>query len=239
MPINADKPHLWKSDVECSIDFLLFLCGYFEPGYLGYEAAEGIDWVWEHRPNDFQALLGSNSKKKVTAVKETASDYSVAKNSVQEINRAEAQEEVDSLKGAAERNKLGQFSTPFLLADQMVKHALAFLEPDIPLRFLEPAVGTGVFFSALLRNTKAGRIESATGCEIDPAYGDVCTASPDEVKRKCPGLWSYFEEGVAQGLPARHLCSQREAWYFQEKREPAPFIVSYMGRSRDQRSGPL
>lgn len=29
--------------------YILFLCGYFDSGYLGYEAAEGIDWVWEHR----------------------------------------------------------------------------------------------------------------------------------------------------------------------------------------------
>ena len=34
------------------IEFVLFLCGYFDSGYLGYEAAEGIDWVWEHRIND-------------------------------------------------------------------------------------------------------------------------------------------------------------------------------------------
>lgn len=32
--------------------FVLFLCGYFNSGYLGYEAAEGIDWVWEHRIDD-------------------------------------------------------------------------------------------------------------------------------------------------------------------------------------------
>jgi type II restriction enzyme len=32
--------------------FILFLCGYFDSGYLGYEAAEGIDWVWEHRIDD-------------------------------------------------------------------------------------------------------------------------------------------------------------------------------------------
>ena len=31
------------------VRFILFLCGYFDSGYLGYEAAEGIDWVWEHR----------------------------------------------------------------------------------------------------------------------------------------------------------------------------------------------
>ena len=33
--------------------FILFLGGYFDSGYLGYEAAEGIDWVWEHRIDDF------------------------------------------------------------------------------------------------------------------------------------------------------------------------------------------
>lgn len=33
-------------------EFILFLCGYFDSGYLGYEAAEGIDWVWEHRIDD-------------------------------------------------------------------------------------------------------------------------------------------------------------------------------------------
>jgi hypothetical protein len=32
--------------------FILFLCGYFDSGYLGYEAAEGIDWLWEHRIDD-------------------------------------------------------------------------------------------------------------------------------------------------------------------------------------------
>lgn len=34
------------------VTFDLFLCGYFDSGYLGYEAAEGIDWVWEHRIDD-------------------------------------------------------------------------------------------------------------------------------------------------------------------------------------------
>ncbi len=37
-----------------SIVFVLFLCGYFDVGYLGYEASENIDWVWEHRITDFE-----------------------------------------------------------------------------------------------------------------------------------------------------------------------------------------
>ncbi|CAD5911061.1 XamI family restriction endonuclease [Planktothrix agardhii] len=40
-----------------NVRFILFLCGYFDSGYLGYEAAEGIDWVWEHRIEDL-ALFG-------------------------------------------------------------------------------------------------------------------------------------------------------------------------------------
>jgi hypothetical protein len=36
--------------------FVLFLCGYFDSSYLGYEAAEGIDWIWEHRIDDLAEL---------------------------------------------------------------------------------------------------------------------------------------------------------------------------------------
>jgi hypothetical protein len=36
------------------VEYILFLCGYFDTGYLGYEAAEGIDWVWEHRIEDLK-----------------------------------------------------------------------------------------------------------------------------------------------------------------------------------------
>lgn len=39
-----------------SIRYILFLCGYFGTDYLGYEAAEGIDWVWEHRVEDLLKL---------------------------------------------------------------------------------------------------------------------------------------------------------------------------------------
>ena len=37
--------------------FLLQLFGYFGPPYLGFEAAAGIDWAWDHRLSDLRALL--------------------------------------------------------------------------------------------------------------------------------------------------------------------------------------
>jgi XamI restriction endonuclease len=46
-----------RSNYGNQVRFVLFLCGYFDSGYLGYEAAEGIDWLWEHRIEDL-ALFG-------------------------------------------------------------------------------------------------------------------------------------------------------------------------------------
>jgi hypothetical protein len=45
-----------KNTYGNKIQFVLFLCGYFDSGYLGYEAAEGIDWIWEHRIDDLSKL---------------------------------------------------------------------------------------------------------------------------------------------------------------------------------------
>ncbi len=49
---EAAKMAQLKSTYGSAVRFNLFLCGYFDSGYLGYEAAEGIDWVWEHRIDD-------------------------------------------------------------------------------------------------------------------------------------------------------------------------------------------
>jgi XamI restriction endonuclease len=49
---EAMKMAQLRSTYGKKVRFNLFLCGYFDSGYLGYEAAEGIDWVWEHRIDD-------------------------------------------------------------------------------------------------------------------------------------------------------------------------------------------
>jgi type II restriction enzyme len=54
---EAVKMAQLRSTYGAGVRFNLFLCGYFDSGYLGYEAAEGIDWVWEHRIEDL-ALFG-------------------------------------------------------------------------------------------------------------------------------------------------------------------------------------
>lgn len=49
---EAAKVAQLRNTYGASIRYALFLCGYFDTGYLEYEAAEGIDWVWEHRVDD-------------------------------------------------------------------------------------------------------------------------------------------------------------------------------------------
>lgn len=53
---EATKIHQLKAMFGESVCFVLFLCGYFGSDYLGYEAAEGIDWIWEHRIDDLAKL---------------------------------------------------------------------------------------------------------------------------------------------------------------------------------------
>ena len=51
---EATKMGQLRQSYGKNITYVLFLCGYFDSGYLGYEAAEGIDWVWEHRVGDLK-----------------------------------------------------------------------------------------------------------------------------------------------------------------------------------------
>ena len=53
---EAQKMEQLRATYGKDVDFILFLCGYFDSGYLGYEASEGIDWVWEHRIEDLTKI---------------------------------------------------------------------------------------------------------------------------------------------------------------------------------------
>jgi type II restriction enzyme len=53
---EAKKSSQLKATYGDDACYVVFLCGYFDSGYLGYEAADLIDWVWEHRLDDFEQL---------------------------------------------------------------------------------------------------------------------------------------------------------------------------------------
>ncbi|MBI1805077.1 MAG: SAM-dependent DNA methyltransferase [Ignavibacteria bacterium] len=89
-----------------------------------------------------------------------------------EKTRLTRQRDLDGQKTHAERNKLGQFATPPQLALDILRQTKKYLDPAVKVRFLDPAFGTGSFYSALLQVFPAEAIESATGFEIDSHYGD-------------------------------------------------------------------
>ena len=89
--------------------------------------------------------------------------------SPKEARRQRRQSEIDVAKDHEERNRLGQFATPWPIADQMLAQAASF-RAIADVRFLDPALGTGVFYSALLEHFDPGSISAATGYEIDRQY---------------------------------------------------------------------
>jgi type II restriction enzyme len=54
---EAQKMSQLRNTYGDDVDFILFLCGFFDSGYLGYEAAEGIDWIWEHSVDDLEYYI--------------------------------------------------------------------------------------------------------------------------------------------------------------------------------------
>lgn len=93
-----------------------------------------------------------------------------------EQQRLVLQAELDAAKTQAERNRMGQFATPSLLAVDILDFARTALDPKEPVRFLDPAIGTGAFYSALRSVFPVKRIAAATGFEIDPHYGRPAAA---------------------------------------------------------------
>lgn len=85
--------------------------------------------------------------------------------------RIDLQNELDGGKTVAERNVLGQFATPAFLAKDIVAHAASLLGEAELIRFFDPGIGTGSFYSALREAVPAERVQAAEGYEVDAHYG--------------------------------------------------------------------
>jgi methylase of polypeptide subunit release factors len=90
-----------------------------------------------------------------------------------ETERVTWQTTLDAERTPKERNELGQFATPSALADDITRYALSLHGQDQDIRFLEPAIGSGSFYSALLRNLGGHRLSRAIGVETDPRFVTV------------------------------------------------------------------
>ena len=96
-----------------------------------------------------------------------------------EYLRTEIQRGLDAASTQAERNVSGRFATPPGLASAILEQTLDKIAGQMPqtpaLRFLDPAAGTGTFYSALLSATNPGSIASACGYELHPTTAAAAT----------------------------------------------------------------
>lgn len=121
-------------------------------------------------------MTSRSSKSKPAASRDAASI---------EAARLELQIELDARKTQRRRNQLGQFATPPALAESVVRVGVDALGGE-SIRFLDPAVGSGSFFSALTR-LFGERVERAVGVEVDEDFAAGAAA-----------LWSNAGLGVTR-----------------------------------------
>jgi hypothetical protein len=116
-----------------------------------------------------------------------------------ETRRQVIQAALDSTKSAAERNRLGQFATPYVLAVEIARYVKSITGGRLRhVRFADPSIGTGSFYSAALAVFGSRRIESAVGVELDRGF---CDAARD--------LWAGAGLDVVRGDFTQIVASLR------------------------------
>jgi adenine-specific DNA-methyltransferase len=91
-----------------------------------------------------------------------------------ELRRQVTQSALDAAQTAGERNRLGQFATPYRLAVEIVDHVKSVSRRHLhTIHFADPAIGTGSFYSAAISVFGQKRIRSAIGIEIDSRFSDA------------------------------------------------------------------
>jgi hypothetical protein len=60
-----------------------------------------------------------------------------------------------------------------------------------------------------------------------------CSEPEEKIQATWPRFYEYLQRGKEQNIHASYLASRRAPWYSQEQRPPAPFLCTYMGRSRN------
>src|SRR3989338_11332141 len=93
-----------------------------------------------------------------------------------ENDRLTKQDDIDSFKTLKERNILGQYATPPSLAKEIAIYASSLINVN-KVNFLEPAIGSGSFFSAILKTFGVKKINTAKGFEIDKGYAGIAISN--------------------------------------------------------------
>lgn len=60
-----------------------------------------------------------------------------------------------------------------------------------------------------------------------------CDLPEEQIQKRHPRFWEYLQSGIQANVHKGYLVSRRNPWYSQEKRPPAPFLCTYMGRDQN------
>ena len=112
----------------------------------------------------------------------------------------------------------------FILNEQQIK------ENNLDMSYFKPILPSP-------RNMRGDEVMSDEDGNPDisePLYLLDCSLDEDEIIAKYPDLWKYLQCGL-ETTATKYLCRSRKKWYYQERREPTPFLCSYMGRGSKDR----
>ncbi|MCF8374174.1 MAG: N-6 DNA methylase [Bacteroidales bacterium] len=93
-----------------------------------------------------------------------------------EKKRIIIQNRIDKSKSNKERNKLGQFATPNNLAIEILEQTKQYLSVEKSISFLDPAIGSGSFFSAFQQVFSDFEFNKLLGYEIDNQFAEVASS---------------------------------------------------------------
>lgn len=116
----------------------------------------------------------------------------------------------------------------FILSEETV------LKSQLPLEILCPILPSP-------RYLKQNVIESDSNgfpVNIERLYLLNCKESEDQLKERYPTVWTYLQTGIGS-VDQSYLCQSRKQWYYQEIREAAPIMCTYMGRGKSIKSNPF
>ncbi len=101
----------------------------------------------------------------------------------------------------------------------------------IPARFLRPILPSP-------RQLKATVIEAQSDgfpCLSEQLCLIDCDLPSPVLESRYPALWNYLHAPDTLHVRDGYLVGRRNPWYAQERREPSPFLCTYMGRGNDEK----
>ena len=128
----------------------------------------------------------------------------------------ELQSGLDAGKSQEERNKMGQYATPFALTRQIMSFAKRYVN-DVPVSFLEPSIGIGNFYMAF-KSAFQNDCGHALGFETDSEYfktslqvwrNDNIELRNEDFLEASPGPDESFDLLVANPPYVRHHHIER------------------------------